>query len=60
MVNIQCNINENKTRFAKQIASRLHGKITSEDRELLNVEFNDASEAQKFNRFMIVIKQSFA
>lgn len=60
MVNVHCNIQGNKTRFAKDIAKRLHGKIEAEEKEHLQISFDSSSEAHKFNRFMIVIKQSFA
>ena len=60
MVQVNCDIQGNKTRFAKQIATRLHGKIENEQQGKLQVNFENSQEAHKFNRFMMVINQSFA
>lgn len=61
MINIQCNVNSKKVHFAKQIASRLHGKIEHESPlGELNISFSDNNKAYQFNRFVFVINQSFA
>lgn len=60
MVNVHCTVQGNKTRFAKKIASRLHGKIESENQHQLEICFSNSKEAHQFNRFMVVINQSFA
>ena len=60
MVEVKCDIHGNKDRFAKQIATRLHGKIQNESQGHMQISFENSSEAQMFNRFMVVINQSFA
>ena len=61
MTHVECHVPKNKVHFAKQIANRLEGKIEKETEQGdLAIQFGDSQKAHRFDRFMFVIKQSFA